>query len=136
MYVCVYTHTQCIQNIHIRLPVRGLPSPFLLLPGVRGKIPGTQPLLLCSTSMKGRRGLDGVGAEPGSRMPGSPVPTSRSLGLCLSPLLYQLRHPQSLDSRRDSRQEKLKGSPYTPTFGQGLLYHPPRPAGTVGRIRA
>lgn len=37
--MCVCTH---IHNVYRTYTVRGLPSPFLLLPGVRGKIPGTQ----------------------------------------------------------------------------------------------
>lgn len=74
-YVCIHTHTHITQYT---LPVRALPSPSLLSPGVRGKIPGTQALLLCPSSRTGRRGLAWVGAGPGRRMPGSPVPTSKS----------------------------------------------------------
>ncbi|XP_037591100.1 uncharacterized protein LOC119469612 [Cebus imitator] len=61
-------------------------------------------------------------------MPGSPVPASKSLGLHLSPLLYHIHHhpcdPESLDdSRRDSRQEKLKG-PFIPYFWPGSSVPP------------
>ncbi|XP_037704157.1 diacylglycerol kinase alpha isoform X5 [Choloepus didactylus] len=64
------------------------------------------------------------GAEPESSMPGSPVTTSKSLGLFISPLFYQHHHhpccPKNLDnSRTDSKQEKLKISPFTLYFGPG-----------------
>lgn len=137
MCICVCAHD--VYNTHTYiLPVRALPSPFLPPPGVKGKIPGTLDFVTFPTSMKGRKGLDGVGAGPGSRMPGSPVPTSKSLGLCLSTLLYQFHHHpcchQSLNSRTDSRLEKLEGSSFISSFGQGLLHHPPRPAGKMGRL--
>lgn len=58
VYLCVCT--QDVYNTHTYiLPVRALPSPFLVPPGVKGKIPGTLDFVTCPTLMKGRKGLDG-----------------------------------------------------------------------------